>query len=305
MKRVSIIIPYYNRERLLERTLWSVKRQTYRPVEIILVDNASTDHSAAVARRFKEEAEDGMTVHLLRENTPGAAAARNCGLRAAQGEYVYFFDSDDELSEDFLVLAMERAVAEEADVVAAPTCMVFENGKRKVRFYGYSHAPELQILTGLLSTQTVLVRRDFLQRVGDWNEELPYWNDWEWGLRILLQRPRLSWIKFRSFHQIHLHAESITGKDFTSAFPKMVKALRAAREDLQGQPDSLRCSCEKALGYRTAIMAGHLRHEGRDDLARNLLQLLPDHNRCLLNRLLYSYTAAGLPAAWRLARLFL
>ena len=106
MKRVSIIIPYYNRERLLERTLRSVKRQTYRPVEIILVDNASTDHSAAVARRFKEEAEDGMTVHLLRENTPGAAAARNCGLRAAQGEYVYFFDSDDELSEDFLVLAM-------------------------------------------------------------------------------------------------------------------------------------------------------------------------------------------------------
>ena len=82
MKRVSIIIPYYNRERLLERTLQSVKRQTYRPVEIILVDNASTDHSVAVARRFKEEAEDGMTVHLMRENTPGAAAARNCGLQA-------------------------------------------------------------------------------------------------------------------------------------------------------------------------------------------------------------------------------
>jgi glycosyltransferase involved in cell wall biosynthesis len=86
---ISCIIPAYNAARYLADTLDSVLAQTYKPVEIIVVDDGSTDGTGAVAVSYETRVR-----YLFRENT-GEAAARNCGLAAAQGEFVAFIDADD------------------------------------------------------------------------------------------------------------------------------------------------------------------------------------------------------------------
>ena len=78
---ISVVIPAYNRAEYIERTLKSVKEQTYRPIELIIVDNNSTDSTKLICKRFlKAEETEGFKIKLLEEKTPGASAARNCLL---------------------------------------------------------------------------------------------------------------------------------------------------------------------------------------------------------------------------------
>ena len=92
---VSIIIPVYNSERFLKKALEKILLQTYPNIEIILVDDASTDNSYAIAKTFESN-----RVKLLQQPNSGAAMARNTGLVAAKGSYIQFLDVDDFLSPD-------------------------------------------------------------------------------------------------------------------------------------------------------------------------------------------------------------
>ena len=85
---VSVIVPVYNRERFLRETLDSVFALEYEPLEVIVVDDGSTDGSAAIAQSFPE-------VRHLRQENSGPGAARNTGIEASHGEFVAFVDSDD------------------------------------------------------------------------------------------------------------------------------------------------------------------------------------------------------------------
>ncbi|HET7537953.1 MAG TPA: glycosyltransferase, partial [Candidatus Didemnitutus sp.] len=90
---VSIIIPCYNAERWLAATLESALAQTWSAKEIIFVNDGSTDRSLALARSF-----ESRSVRVIDQPNRGASAARNAGLRAAQGELFQFLDADDLLS---------------------------------------------------------------------------------------------------------------------------------------------------------------------------------------------------------------
>ena len=103
-KKVSIIIPLYNRKHLISRCVESVCRQTYRNLEIIVVDDGSTDGCEEVLETL-QKADDRIIV--IRKENGGVSSARNCGLDVATGDYVQFVDSDDALVND----ATESAVA--------------------------------------------------------------------------------------------------------------------------------------------------------------------------------------------------
>ena len=89
--RVSVIIPVYNAEKYLRGCMGSVLGQTLRELEVICVDDGSTDGSAAI---LAEYAENDSRVRVLRQENKGAGAARNLGIDAAKGEYVAFCSSD-------------------------------------------------------------------------------------------------------------------------------------------------------------------------------------------------------------------
>lgn len=89
---ISIIIPVFNRAGIVGRTLDSIAAQTLRPLNIILVDNNSSDNTLEVLTQWgKDNSTDDFKITILQEKKPGAAAARNCGLKIVKTPYVMFF----------------------------------------------------------------------------------------------------------------------------------------------------------------------------------------------------------------------
>ncbi|SMC83297.1 glycosyltransferase family 2 protein [Papillibacter cinnamivorans] len=111
---VSVIIPVYNTEPYLRRCLESVVAQTYDPLEIILVDNASTDGSSQICLEFAERDRRIRLICLEKNNGPGAG--RNAALAAVSGEYIGFVDSDDYVDPDMFSYLAENAVLYGSDI---------------------------------------------------------------------------------------------------------------------------------------------------------------------------------------------
>ena len=266
----TIVIPYFNRAQFLPATLNSLRQLTYRPLQVFLVDNHSTDTSPALCRQFAEQhSAPDVDIHLLEEKHPGAAAARYAGLVQVETPYVYFFDSDDLLSPTFFddVAAMLSAQpdSEEVDMVTLTTRMTFPNGQSVLRRPRPSASAVQQVLTGMLSTQSIVWRTAFLREIGGWNESVLVWNDWELGLRALLATPRMRILPQEGYHQILQHAQSITGETFSSRLTQILHSINQAERAAQSYPTVL-----KALDGRRLILAGHIHHEGNSQEAARL-----------------------------------
>lgn len=109
-RMVSVIIPAYNVEQYVERCVYSVIQQTYRNMEIILVDDGSTDSTGSICDRLA--AEDNR-ISVIHKANGGLSDARNAGLDASRGEYISFVDSDDYIATD-MIERMMHAMCEEA-----------------------------------------------------------------------------------------------------------------------------------------------------------------------------------------------
>ena len=92
---ISVIVPVYNIENYLERCVNSIREQTYNNLEILLVDDGSTDSSGALCDRFAEADE---RIRVFHKENGGSSSARNLGIAEAKGEYLGFVDSDDYIS---------------------------------------------------------------------------------------------------------------------------------------------------------------------------------------------------------------
>ena len=114
MATVSVIIPVYNAERYLPQCLDSVLAQTLEDIEVICVDDGSTDGSVAILKRY---AARDSRIRLIRQKNACAGAARNQGLREANGEYLSFLDSDDFFEPTMLEKAIARAREYQTDIV--------------------------------------------------------------------------------------------------------------------------------------------------------------------------------------------
>ena len=99
MTKVSVVIPIYNAEKYLKECLDSVAGQSLREIEIICVNDGSSDGSAVI---LQEYAKSDERVRIFEQKNQGASSARNHGIRNACGEYLYFMDSDDILRKDAL-----------------------------------------------------------------------------------------------------------------------------------------------------------------------------------------------------------
>ena len=121
---VSIIIPVYNAGKYLEESLGSVLKQSYRNLEIICVNDGSTDDSPEILRKFKQ---DDSRIRIISRENQGAGVARNCGLENAKGEFVLFFDADDILKEKAIRKLVRIATKNNTDVILFGYCKFTEN----------------------------------------------------------------------------------------------------------------------------------------------------------------------------------
>jgi glycosyltransferase involved in cell wall biosynthesis len=164
---VSCIVPVYNGEKYLAEALDSILRQSYRPIEIIVADDGSTDRSAAIAKQY------APIVRYLRQLNAGPAAARNQGLGAAQGEFIAFLDADDLWHREKLARQMARFAARpELDycVTHAQNFWVSELVDEAQRFRNHRIANPIPAFT----TATLLARRSLFDKIGCFNPNLPH-----------------------------------------------------------------------------------------------------------------------------------
>ena len=139
--KVSVIIPVYNTQFWLRECLDSVLRQTLGDFEVICVDDGSTDRSASI---LQEYAKKDARFRIIFQENQGQSAARNAGLKAARGEYIYFLDSDDYIEPDLLETACRELDNKNLDIVLFDTHIFGEKGiareevDRRINYYTMS-----------------------------------------------------------------------------------------------------------------------------------------------------------------------
>ena len=112
--KVSVVIPVYNTECFVKETVISILSQTLKDIEVILIDDGSIDKSKTVMEKI---AENDRRILLISQPNQGLSATRNTGLKLAQGDFIYFMDSDDVLESDALSECYQKCILEQLDFV--------------------------------------------------------------------------------------------------------------------------------------------------------------------------------------------
>ena len=172
---VSIIIPVFNGERFLAEALGSVFAQDHRPIEVIVIDDGSTDASTAVARTFDE-------VVLVRTGHGGAAAARNLGLAHATGSFLAFLDADDLMTPGRLTAQLEylRTHPETGCVLMNQELLIEPGATHPL--WAPSGTPQDGI-SGV-PPMTALIRREVSELVGGFDPSYRVCHDTDWLFRL-------------------------------------------------------------------------------------------------------------------------
>ncbi len=184
---VSAIIPAFNREALVVDALNSLAAQTYSQIQIIVVDDGSTDATAQVVKDWSSAHPD-QSVELIRQSNGGASAARNAGLRKAQGEYVYFLDSDD-VAEPFAIAFLHDALSNAPDKPFAlgRVCNADIQGNILQEDYsGITHMRRDDLLRNHWLLFAALYRRSAVRASGPFNETLKMGEDTEFNWRVIV-----------------------------------------------------------------------------------------------------------------------
>lgn len=180
---ISIVIPCYNRRDIILDSLNSVLNQTYKNIEVIIVDDASTDNTYEL---FEEIHDDRVHYYRYEENQ-GACYARNYGVERARGKYIAFQDSDDIWHCDKLEKQYNDIIKTEADFVY---CGMNRVDKQNEKSFYYPHndfkgndaALEQLLVNNMISTQTILMKREVSEKI-QFDVTFRRYQDWDYAIQ--------------------------------------------------------------------------------------------------------------------------
>lgn len=192
--RVSVVMPVYNAEKFIERTLNSILAQTLREYEIILVNDGSRDGSGDICDRYSKLDE---RVHTIHQKNSGAAVARNNGLKVAQGEYVIFLDSDDTFAPTMLEEMYENAIHNDADTVICGF-NVLDVNRDIVSTYlpcdSVDRKQDSYLLNKSMAPWNKLCRRRFIESSNIHFQNISCCNDVFYSICVLLEAAKIIYI---------------------------------------------------------------------------------------------------------------
>ena len=227
-----MIVPTYNRSSLLIGALESVWAQTHRPIELIVIDDGSTDdtRTAVEAWQSTHGGEEGFTSRYVQQSNRGPAAGRNRGLALARGEYIQFLDSDDRLHPEKLAAQASVLNAEPGfDAVIAPVAFLDDRGRPNLDKPVMDRQTDEDLPCYLcrndIAVHAPLHRRRLLEGLGGFNEGLFHSEDVDLHLRLALAGARfgsvpkiLAWVPRHDERSRVSHRLLAAGPDFERNF---------------------------------------------------------------------------------------
>ncbi|MDR2342227.1 MAG: glycosyltransferase, partial [Campylobacteraceae bacterium] len=225
--KVSVIIPVYNVESYLKQCLDSVINQTLKDIEIICVDDGSTDNSLAI---LNEYAQKDKRITVLSQKNSGAGVARNRGLAIAKGEYIHFMDSDDYLADNIYDKLYNMAEKNDLDIIRGKA-YVFDEEKKEIihreyyeltniikanlldKILKFSDFPEILVKTSVTPWQG-LFKRKFLYENNILFGNLICVNDRSFWIKTLVGAKKLMYIdEYILYYRINLTSSLISKRD--------------------------------------------------------------------------------------------
>lgn len=229
--KVSIIIPVYNVEKYLERCINSVSNQSYTDIEIILVDDGSTDNSGMICELH---AKKDSRIKVIHKKNGGLSDARNAGVAIASGQWISFIDSDDWIEEYFLENLVKEAEKNQCEIVGCSYRKVFEDSE----YYSVDNRYNLriyendEIMSNLIDNKiqqvvwNKLYKRSLLE--GIFFEKGKYHEDEFWSYQVLAKVSRYVEIDYVGYNYLQ-RANSIMGEQYS------LKRLHAVEAKIQRQ----------------------------------------------------------------------
>lgn len=181
MSKVSVIVPVYNVEKYLEKCLKSVVNQTLEDIEIILVNDGSTDGSMKIVNKYVKKYP--KKIKLLEQENQGVSDARNNGVKLATSKYIMFVDNDDFINKDMVEKMYNKISAEQADIVICGNNVVDEKGNLVDKTYPWKYQNskfnEQFVFSNMcvwnkIYTKDLIIKNNLKFRSRVWYEDLDY-----------------------------------------------------------------------------------------------------------------------------------
>jgi glycosyltransferase involved in cell wall biosynthesis len=203
MPSISVVIPAYNAEAFIVRTLDSVERQKLQPNEVVVVDDGSQDSTALLVSDFS--ASSTLKIRLVKQTNKGSASARNLGIEISTGELIAFLDADDVIYPDFLAAASTALAAQPHWLACfSDRNILDQNGQfisRDLDHPGFKSLPKKRMASGLvellkdglfeamldgsLIPMTIVCRRQDVEAIGGFDSTVSYHEDRLFMLRLI------------------------------------------------------------------------------------------------------------------------
>ncbi|MBT4791997.1 MAG: glycosyltransferase, partial [Halobacteriovoraceae bacterium] len=178
--KVSVIIPTFNRAHTLERAINSVKAQTFKQFELIIVDDGSTDNTAKLLKQYKD-------IKIITQDNMGVSHARNSAIAQAQGQYISFLDSDDEWLPHKLEAQLQLLDSTNVKWVHGEEIWI-RNGVRVNQMKKHKKGGGNQFIPSLercmISPSTVIIEKKILEKAGCFRDDYPVCEDYDLWLKL-------------------------------------------------------------------------------------------------------------------------
>ena len=176
---VSVIVPIYNAAPFLRETLDSIVASTYRPIEVVMVDDGSHDDSLKIAQTYCEQHAE---CQVIAQKNRGVSAARNTAIKAAKGTYILPVDADDKIADTFIEKAVEVIEHDNNIRVVGCRCWMFGAVDKEWKLPDFSHS---LLARKNMIPATALYRKADWERCGGYCEEEIYREDWDFWLSMM------------------------------------------------------------------------------------------------------------------------
>ena len=240
---VSIIISAFNAEKYIAETLDAVLQQTYPNLEVIVVNDDSTDNTLSIAESYKSRG-----VLVFSQDKKGQDAALNLGYKHSKGEYIKFMDSDDLINPEMVELQV-NAISTSSDHIAyGEWARFYHNNPSNANFESldyWKNTDPIEFIIArpegvMLQCGIILIPRNLIDKVGGWDERLVLYNDTEFFNRIILASKGVKFVKGARLYYRSGMSSSISAQKGRKYFESTLLAIDLIADQLLKKEDSIR-----------------------------------------------------------------